>query len=85
MQQYFCNNVATLGISLENPAKISSQYVLTNHVTFSIHNVGFPRDLVIIYLPEGVVTCLPLGAEGLLDCLAVLSKIHAAALRNAST
>ncbi|KAG0725961.1 hypothetical protein GWK47_004492 [Chionoecetes opilio] len=89
LQQYSCNHTVIVGdlnqhLQLVARAfeELLTVYGLTNHVTFPTHISGSSLDPVISDLPEGVITCRPLGAVGSSDHLAVLSTIHVAGLRD---
>ncbi|KAG0722807.1 hypothetical protein GWK47_043877 [Chionoecetes opilio] len=87
LQQYSCNHTVIVGDLNQHLAarafeELLTVYGLTNHVTFPTHISGSSLDPVISDLPEGVITCRPLGAVGSSDHLAVLSTIHVAGLRD---
>ncbi|KAG0727448.1 hypothetical protein GWK47_004009 [Chionoecetes opilio] len=86
-KQYSCNHTVIVGDLNQHLVarafeELLTVYGLTNHVTFPTHISGSSLDPVISDLPEGVVTCRPLGAVGSSDHLAVFSTIHVAGLRD---
>lgn len=85
LQQHSCSHILIVGdLNQHLVARVFDDLLtvhgLTNHVTFPTHNSGSFLDPVISDLPEGIVTCRPLGAVGFSDHLAVLSTIQVAAL-----
>ncbi|KAG0724157.1 hypothetical protein GWK47_041233 [Chionoecetes opilio] len=87
LQQYSCNHTVIVGDLNQHLVarafeELLTVYGLTNHVTFPTNISGSSLDPVTSDLPEGVVTCRPLGAVGSSDHLAVLSTIHVAGLRD---
>ena len=90
LQRHSCTHAIIVGDLNQNLVRrvfdeLLTVHGLTNHVTFATHNSGSSLDPVISDLPEGVVTCRPLGAVGSSDHLAVLTTIHVAALRDVTT
>ncbi|KAK3880803.1 hypothetical protein Pcinc_014724 [Petrolisthes cinctipes] len=88
LQQFSCNHtiiVCDLNQHLiaRSFEELLTVYSLTNHVKFPTHISGSSLDPVISDLPEGIVTCRPLGTVGSSDHLAVLTTVDVAALRDA--
>ncbi|KAK3848864.1 hypothetical protein Pcinc_044363, partial [Petrolisthes cinctipes] len=88
LQQFSCNYTIIVGdinqhLVARSFEELLTVYSLTNHVKFPTHISGSSLDPVISDLPEGVVTCHPLGTVGFSDHLAVLTTVHVAALRDA--
>ena len=52
-----------------------TDFGLTNHVDFPTHISGSSLDPVITDLPEGLVTCRPLGTPGSSDHVAILTTV----------
>lgn len=87
LQQFACNHSIIVGdlnqyLVARSFEELLTVYSLTNHVTFPTHISGSSLDPVISDLPEGVVTCRPLGTVGSSDHLAVLTTVQVAALRD---
>ncbi|KAK3878982.1 hypothetical protein Pcinc_016426 [Petrolisthes cinctipes] len=88
LQQFSCNHTIIVGDFNQHLVSRSFEELLTvnsltNHVKFPTHISGSSVDPVISDLPEGVITCRPLGTVGSSDHLAVLTTVHVAALRDA--
>ena len=89
LQQFSCNNTLIVGdlnqhLVAKSFNELLTVYSLTNHVTFPTHISGSSLDPVISDLPEGVVTCRPLGTVGSSDHLAVLTTVQVAAMCDVS-
>ncbi|KAK3894628.1 hypothetical protein Pcinc_001606 [Petrolisthes cinctipes] len=65
--------------------ELLTMYGLSNHVTFPTHTSGSSLDPVTTDLPDGIITCRPLGMVGSSDHSAVLTTINTAADNDEAT
>ncbi|KAK3872494.1 hypothetical protein Pcinc_022431 [Petrolisthes cinctipes] len=65
--------------------ELLTMYGLSNHATFPTHTSGSSLDPVITDLPDGIISCRPLGMVGSSDHSAVLTTINTTADNDEAT
>ncbi|KAK3867727.1 hypothetical protein Pcinc_026836 [Petrolisthes cinctipes] len=88
--QHSCKHLVVIGdmnqhLVARDSEELLTMYGLSNHVTFPTHTSGSSLDPVITDLPDGIITCHPLGMVGSSDHSAILTTINTTADNDEAT
>ncbi|KAK3872863.1 hypothetical protein Pcinc_022118 [Petrolisthes cinctipes] len=88
--QHSCKHLVVIGdmnqhLVARDFEELLTMYGLSNHATFPTHTSGSSLDPVITDLPDGIISCRPLGMVGSSDHLAVLTTINTTADNDEAT